>query len=127
MVLWASVPPVAVLELEDGERDRGEVGLDFADGAAVYGGSAYYQAVHGRADLPLFFTSGSRDFSTSLLMTSVGNMRVGLGFCGDAGGHLRWKHFTIGASLDTGSLYLDQLIVCEYERTALACLTNQSM
>lgn len=34
MVLLASVPPMAVFELELGKWDTGKVGLDFTDGAA---------------------------------------------------------------------------------------------
>jgi len=34
MVFWTGVPPVSVFEFEEGKREGGKVGFDFADGAA---------------------------------------------------------------------------------------------
>ncbi len=43
-----------------------------------------------------FMTSGSMSLFTSLEMMAVGNMRIGFGLNGVAGGHLRENCLTIG-------------------------------
>ena len=51
----------------------------------------------------MVITSGSMALSRSQETISVGNTRGGSGFMAVAGGHLRWKFFCMGSSLDTAS------------------------
>jgi hypothetical protein len=47
-------------------------------------------------NLQEFITSGSMSLLTSLEMMAVGNMRIGFGLNGVAGGHLRENCLTMG-------------------------------
>lgn len=57
----------------------------------------------GGSCVPSFLTKGNWEAGSSVQITSVGNMRGGLGVDDETGGHLRLKLRTIGWSLDTAS------------------------